>query len=100
MGDQPVNYGSLEYKIDISLFDDEGYFEGDVPRSSVQSFPVSPVQTIDDEDESVGGCSVVKPTCEGAPTDDVAVGAVTLYVDENWGHSDYTCIYRIELNGK
>jgi hypothetical protein len=101
---EPVNYSSFEYKID-SLFSDESEFS-DVqsPTSSSQTFPLSLVAIAEDEDDEdgfsqEGGCSAVKPTCDGAPGDThVAVQAITLFIDQNWGNPDYTCIYRIRVN--
>ena len=60
----------------------------------------------DDDDDAIGGgggesgCSAIKPTCEGAPKEEVAVQAITIKVDENWGYPDSTCIYRIKVNGE
>lgn len=111
-GESPINYSSFEYRIDT--FSDENNFS-DVgpPTSSSQTFPISLVDIVDADDdddnygepafeESSGGCSAVKPTCDGAPdgTSKAPVQALTLFIDENWGNPDYTCIYRIRINSK
>lgn len=118
----PVNLGSFEYKIDTSIFDDYNfqtdlYGEDDIyeqPRSSVQSFTISAIEELtndknhddDDDDElfssHMGGCSAVKPNCGGddPKLTEIPIAAITLFIDENWGHTDYTCLYQIQLQGR
>merc|ERR1712038_379025 len=46
-----------------------------------------------------GSCSATKPSCganyeASGPTEMPAVAAVSIVIDKNWGHEDYTCLYR------
>lgn len=98
--EHPVLFNSFEYTIDASLVDANVFPDGSAPTSSTQTFELSPTAFLDEEvdEDPAGGCSAVKTTCEGAPP--LEVQAITLIIDSNWGHSDYTCIYRIRINEK
>ena len=64
-------------------------------------------------DPSSGSCSATQPSCgfdsgdggdaaassSAAPLNS-AVQALTIHVEDNWGHPDYTCIYRIRVHGQ
>lgn len=112
-----MNLGSFEYKMDSSVIDnndDEFLDEDEVyeePQSSVQTFVLSsPEQIKDDDDDdeeevsssSSSACSAVKPTCGGEDPEmeSTSIVAVTLYIDENWGYEDFTCLYQVEVHGE
>jgi hypothetical protein len=112
---KPMNLGSFEYKIESSVIDDnDDEFLDEVyeePQSSVQTFVLSsPEQIKDDDDEeenyvsssSSSACSAVKSTCGGEDPEmeSTSVVAVTLYIDENWGYEDFTCLYQVEVHGE
>lgn len=114
---KPLNLGSFEYKIDPSVIDDDDFQDAlddegefyETPQSSVQTFIFSAPEQIKHEDDedifssaSSSGCSAVKPTCGGDDPDveSTSVVAVTLYIDENWGFEDYTCLYQVQLEGE
>ena len=97
----PTHYNSFEYKIDASLLGEEEVSDGSIQVSSSQTFQLTPAAFMsedDEEEDNIGGCSAVKPTCDGGPPSKIQ--AVTLVIDDNWGHPDYTSIYRIRINGK
>ena len=97
----PTLYNSFEYKIDASLLGEDEVSDGSIQVSSSQTFQLTPAAFMsedDEEEDNPGGCSAVKPTCDGGPPSKIQ--AVTLVIDDNWGHPDYTCIYRIRINGK
>ncbi len=109
----PIPFNSFEYKIDTMLSDEDDISDYQSPSSSSQTFSLSHVAVVQEDNEGggnernlfgqEGGCSAVKPTCDGAPGDDttnVAIQAITLFIDENWGNPDYTCIYRLRVNAK
>jgi len=98
--------------------------DGNYPRRSTQTFAVGSGALILDGDvgpneEKIGeekeegdnndmfgggSCSATKPSC-GAVYDSnesvelPPVAAVSIIIDENWGHEDYTCIYRVRIHG-
>eukprot|EP00979_Chaetoceros_neogracilis_P014415 scaffold4604_cov241-Chaetoceros_neogracile.AAC.2 len=96
----PIWYNSFEYEIDAALLDTDEFPDKRVPSSSSQTFKLSPATFLDEDadEDPAGGCSAVEPTCDGAPP--LEVQAITLIIDSNWGHSDYTCVYRIRINEK
>ncbi len=62
-----------------------------------------------EENDMFGGsCSAAKPSCGAEVLDDYdlsqsvevpPVAAVSIIVDENWGHKYFTCIYRVRIHG-
>jgi len=69
---------------------------------NIQTFDVAPAAVAETagmvED---GSCSAAEGpmTCGGAG-EDVSVAAVSLEILENWGHPDYTCLYRFRVHGE
>lgn len=110
----PMNLGSFEYKIHSSVTDDDDEFQDEdevyeEPQSSVQTFVLSSPEPIKDENDEESfsssrssGCSAVKPTCGGddPEVESMPVVAVTLYIDENWGFEDFTCLYQVQIQGE
>lgn len=95
--------------------------EGNVlPTSSSQTFQLSPVNlSPDDEDyneeeeeeentdtkEEIATCDADGATCQREDkqtTENLPklIAALTLTIDVNWGHPNYTCLYRVRVNEK
>lgn len=86
-------------------------FEFDPTKSSSETFTASSTTATtkavhhDDDDDGLGGsCSAVKPSCEGAPTEQneekgFVIAGIKINVVGNWGNPDYTCFYRATLQG-
>ena len=62
-----------------------------------------------DEDTAASSCSAETGSCSAAAflaeqpssnDESVAFGAVDLEILDNWGHPDYTCIYRVRVHGE
>lgn len=106
--DRPIYFNSFEYKIDTSLLKEDEFTEDEIPINSSQTFKLSPVSLLpdDDDDESeqvVAACDAVSTTCDDAGHQGIDaaheyIEALTLTVDVNWGHPDYTCLYRVRVN--
>mmetsp|Transcript_20573 Transcript_20573/g.23299 ORF Transcript_20573/g.23299 Transcript_20573/m.23299 type:complete len:634 (+) Transcript_20573:71-1972(+) len=96
------------------LDDDEDDSKSVYPNRSVQNFVISMISALDshdgndDEEDMFGGsCSATKPSSgsdEGEnesldKLENEKVAAITVYIDDNWGNEDYTCIYGIRIHG-
>lgn len=53
----------------------------------------------DEEDDNEGSCSTVKAESSFGSGGLTHVAAITVEIADNWGNSDYTCLYRISVHG-
>lgn len=76
-----VNLGTYEYKlVPPSRLDKEIYENIPLPYRSGQTF-----QILSNDWNSKNMTNII---------------AVTFYIESNWGHDNFTCVYRIRLHGK
>lgn len=62
--------------------------------SSVQTFAV--IDVVPESHGDDASCSTVAPSCESGVTISAAIEVEVL---SNWGHQDYTCLYRVRAHG-
>jgi len=102
---QPIELGTFEYKL-VGSSDDS-------PRRSIQSFPVKDSTSTDTD---LGGCAEPKATtCGGGGDDNVlnfvsdqelssddgtVIQGLRLFIKDNWGNDEYTCIYHVGVHGQ
>jgi SUN domain-containing protein 1/2 len=52
----------------------------------------------DRDDDNPASCSTEAASCSAPPR--ISVAGVTFKVLENWGNSDFTCLYRVRIHGE
>eukprot|EP00557_Chaetoceros_sp_GSL56_P006198 CAMPEP_0176495434 /NCGR_PEP_ID=MMETSP0200_2-20121128/10648_1 /TAXON_ID=947934 /ORGANISM="Chaetoceros sp., Strain GSL56" /LENGTH=658 /DNA_ID=CAMNT_0017893299 /DNA_START=63 /DNA_END=2039 /DNA_ORIENTATION=+ len=115
--ERSIYMNSFEYKVDASRWNDGDLDEGNLPINSSQTFQLSTVNVLpedddddndddfeDDAEEKIPTCDAVKATsCHGKFTQTIddsqkLLAALTLTIDVNWGNPNYTCLYRVRVN--
>jgi hypothetical protein len=112
-----IYMNSFEYKIDALQLEDGEVEDGNNINNvssinSSQTFPLSPVHLLPDDDddddaaakENMATCDAIDATCRGEENQtnnensSKLIAALTLTIDVNWGHPNYTCLYRVRVN--
>jgi hypothetical protein len=101
---QPIELGTFEYKL-VGSSDDS-------PRRSIQSFTVKDSTSTDTDME---GCTEPNATTCSGGDDNVlkfvnnqelssdngtVIQGLTLFIKDNWGNDEYTCIYHVGVHGQ
>ena len=75
----------------------------EITQFKVQTFDIGKDETTGLAAESEGDdlCAEDTGSCSAPPPDDVNVfAAMTIQILDNWGRTDYTCLYRIRVHGE
>ena len=76
----------------------------DLEGRQVQTFPIAtdPTTDTDDDEQESASCSAVSdtPSCGVLDPTHTAIAVVKFEIVDNWGHPEYTCVYRLRVHGQ